>query len=86
MSQYDNTNRGAIWKNDKREKETQPHFTGSLNVEGREFTVSAWKRGEDDSDRAPALRFSIKPKEEAKPQTMASKAKVDPELDDDIPF
>ena len=43
---YDNTNKGAIWKNDNRERDTQPHFKGNLNVDGVEYYVSAWKREE----------------------------------------
>jgi len=27
--EYDNTNRGSIWKNDKKETENHPDFTGS---------------------------------------------------------
>ncbi len=27
-------NEGAIWKNEKREKDTHPHFTGSATIEG----------------------------------------------------
>lgn len=63
MSTFDNTNRGSIWKNDKKEKDTHPDFTGSLNVDGREYWVSAWKRKEGAAAKAPALSFSIKPKE-----------------------
>jgi hypothetical protein len=61
---YDNNNRGSIWKNDKKETEKHPDFTGSLNVNGQEFWVSAWKRRPDQSDKAPALSFSIKAKDE----------------------
>ena len=32
MKQYDNSNRGSIWKNDKKEKETQPDYTGGINI------------------------------------------------------
>ena len=46
MADFDNTNRGSIWKNDKKEKDTHPDFTGSLNVGGVEYWVSAWKRKE----------------------------------------
>lgn len=67
MSDFDNTNRGSIWKNDKKEKDTHPDFTGSLNVNGVEYWVSAWKRKPDQSDKAPALSFSIKPKESSQP-------------------
>lgn len=68
MVDFDKTNRGSIWKNDKKEKETHPDFTGSLNVDGVEYWVSAWKRKPDQSDKAPALSFSIKPKEASQPQ------------------
>src|SRR5690242_3616526 len=60
----DNTNRGAIWKNDKKERDTHPDFKGELDVDGRKYWVSAWRRREDASPKAPALSFSIKPKED----------------------
>lgn len=64
MSNFDNRNRGSIWKNDKkREGKQDPDFTGSLNVEGVEYWVSAWKRKEGAADNAPALSFTVKPKE-----------------------
>jgi hypothetical protein len=59
-------NRGSIWPNDKQpRKENSPEFTGTLNVEGKVYSVSAWRKKPDASPRAPSLTFSIKPKEEA---------------------
>lgn len=60
---YDNTNRGAIWKNDDKREDNHPDFKGSINVDGREYWVSAWKRKEGASAKAPALSFSVKLKE-----------------------
>jgi hypothetical protein len=60
---HDNTNRGAIWKNDDKREDSHPDFKGSLNVDGVEYWVSAWKRKEGASSKAPALSFSVKPKE-----------------------
>ena len=82
MTEYDNTNRGSIWKNEKKEKDTHPDFTGSLNVNGVEFWVSAWKRKEGASAKAPALSFSIKPKDEQQRQPASDNA----DMDDEIPF
>lgn len=65
--EYDNTNRGQLWKNDKKETDKHPDFTGSLNVDGVEFWVSGWKRRPDQSDKAPALSFSVKMKDDGKP-------------------
>ena len=64
MTEYSNENRGSIWKNDKKETDKHPDFTGSLNVNGQEFWVSAWKRKEGANPKAPALSFTVKPKEE----------------------
>lgn len=38
---YDNTNTGAIFKNQKT-KDTQPDYKGKLNVNGKDFDVSGW--------------------------------------------
>lgn len=90
--EYDNTNRGAIFKNKKKEKDTHPDFTGTLNVNGVEFWVSAWKRKEGASENSPALSFSIKPKEEKADsfkkevkEQFTNKSSGDG-FDDDIPF
>lgn len=40
--QYDNTNRGALFKNDRATKDTHPGYTGSLNVDGVEYFLDAW--------------------------------------------
>ena len=85
MSEYDNTNKGSIWKNEKKTTDKHPDFTGSLNVNGVEFWVSAWKRKEGQSLKAPALSFAIKPKEEEAPAPRKSGGSFG-EMDSDIPF
>ena len=82
MTDFDNTNRGSVWKNSKKETENHPDFTGSLNVEGVEYWVSAWKRKEGANPKAPALSFSIKLKED-KPKPAAE---PDFQDDDNLPF
>ena len=32
MKEYDNTNRGLLAKNDRKQSETQPDYTGSINT------------------------------------------------------
>ena len=97
MSQHDNTNRGAIWKNDDKQSDNQPDFKGSLNVDGVEYWVSAWKRRPDASAKAPALSFSIKLKEgqthqpsisqRAAPKGPAKQGSLPrDDMDDQIPF
>jgi len=90
MSQYDNTNRGQIWPNDRKEKETQPDYKGSINVDGKDYWLSAWKRKPDANPKAPVLSFSVQAKDEAHEQGMAqAKAAGDVDFDDldsDLPF
>lgn len=90
MSNYDNTNRGAIWKNDDKQKDTHPDFKGNLNVNGVEFWVSAWKRKPDANPKSPALSFSIQPKDESHREGVEQARQAAPEpvkdFDDDIPF
>jgi hypothetical protein len=60
---YDNTNRGAIWKNEKKETEKHPDFKGDLNIDGVIYNVSAWKRKPDANPKAPLLSFSVSKRE-----------------------
>jgi len=91
MPDYDNTNRGSIWKNEKKETDNHPDFNGSLDVNGVEYWVSAWLRKPDANPKAPALNFSIKPKEQQQGQQAAGAATgaaagTAQNFDDDIPF
>ena len=83
MTQFSNTNRGSIWKNEKKLTDNHPDFTGAANIEGVEYWVSAWKRKPDASPNAPALSFSFKLKE---PRPAVQQPAADVELNDDIPF
>lgn len=86
--EFDNTNRGAFFKNGKKETENHPDYTGTLNVEGVEYWVSGWKRKEGASDKAPLMSFSVKKKDqECKPvkKEVATK-ESNSAFDDDLPF
>jgi len=63
MTQYDNTGKGALWKNDKKMTDKHPDFKGSINIEGREYWLSGWKRDPNGNPNAPALKLSAQLKE-----------------------
>jgi len=80
--EYDPTNRGALWKNERREKDTHPNLTGQLNVEGREYWVNAWTSKE--GGKKPVVSMSIKAKDT---QTAPRPQNDPPPYDDsDLPF
>jgi hypothetical protein len=80
---YDNTNKGIFGRNDRKTQDTHPDFSGSINIEGREFWLSGWiKERKDGSGRFFSL--SVKPKDGASASATSRPAPAD--LDDEIPF
>lgn len=61
MTTYDNTNRGVLFDNDRKESDSHPDMTGTLNINGIDHWFSAWWK---DGSRGEFLSLSIgKPKE-----------------------
>ena len=87
MSQYDDTNRGALFVNDKRSTENHPNAKGTLNVEGVEYWVSAWTKTSASGVKYQSISLTRK-EQQATPQkapvAQAPAPAVD--FDDDMPF
>jgi hypothetical protein len=68
MTQYDNTNRFQIWKNDRKAEDRDPDFTGSATLccpncsATFETFMDGWKRRDGANERSPALSGKLKPK------------------------
>lgn len=60
MNQYDNTNRGVLFRNNRKEKDTHSDYNGSINVDGKEFWLNAWL---NEKDGKKYFSLSVKPKE-----------------------
>lgn len=92
---YDDTNRGALFVNDRKEQDNHPDLKGSINVDGKEYWLSAWNR---DTAKGPVISISVQAKDS--PRQGAAKAGAakreaqrpaqrapEPDFnDDDIPF
>ena len=58
---YDNTNSGILARNENRKTDNHPEFSGSLNVEGVDYWVSAWiNEGKAGGKMEGKKYFSIK--------------------------
>ena len=80
--EYDNTNRGQLFKNDRKDDAKFPDYKGSINVEGIDYWLSAWIKVSKDGQKFMSL--SIKNKSaDASPNKKPKKAEFD---DSDIPF
>ena len=97
--QYDNTNSGLLAKNDRKERDTHPDYRGKINVEGKDFWISAWiKVGREGSKLAGQkyMSLSVQPIEEQRPSRPSRPAPQQrpqrqeqpafDDADDDIPF
>ena len=81
---YDNNMRGAIWPNKKKDTPKHPDFKGEAEIDGVQYWVSAWKRGENDNPEGPSLKFQFELKER---KQAAEQPAVTPQAGfDDTPF
>jgi len=89
MTDFDNTNSGALFKNDKEGNESRPDYKGSINVDGVDFWISSWLKTSKKGVKYMSL--SVQPKEEVHAQGMqqaqqAIPADAQDDFNDDIPF
>jgi hypothetical protein len=83
--EYDNRNRGALFRNDDKDPndDKERDYSGTLDVEGTEYWLSGWVRTSKKSGKK-YLSLSIKPKVE-KPAESEKKSPAE-DLDDQISF
>jgi hypothetical protein len=79
--EFDNRNRGALFKNEEKDGENDREYSGTLDIEGAEYWLSGWVRTSKNGHKY--LSLSVKPKFEK--QAAGEKARS-PEFDDEIPF
>jgi hypothetical protein len=82
--QYDNTNRGILSKNLNKTEDKHPEYSGSLNVDGTDYWLSAWIK-ESSKDGKKFFSLSVKPKD-AKPKAKPKQEEDLGDFDQDIPF
>lgn len=44
MADFDNNNRGSLFRNDKKLEDKHPDMNGSINIDGTEYWISGWKK------------------------------------------
>ena len=65
MSDYDNTNTGALFKNEKK-SDKHPDYRGSINVNGIDYWLSSWLKISKSGEKFMSL--SVQPKEAQAPK------------------
>ena len=84
MSNYDNTNRGALFRNSRKEKDSHPDYNGTINIDGKEYWLNGWLK---EGKQGKFFSLSVKPKEEPPAQKAYDKAAEPESFDSEsIPF
>jgi len=88
MSYQQKENSGAIFKNDRKEKETHPDYTGIINVAGKDYQISLWiKEGKKGKFFSASIKEPYVKKQYDEPFTSAAKqSKTFTDTSDDLPF
>lgn len=83
-TEYDNTNCGALFKNETKSSGTSPDYKGNLNVNGKDYWLSAWIN----QSKAGKSYMSIKAKEQDKNGEVSEPSGTEPnqKQEKDIPF
>jgi uncharacterized protein (DUF736 family) len=80
MPDYDDTNRGAFFRNKKKEKPNHPDYRGPLNYKGQELELAGWIKTSKSGDSYMSLE--VKEKEPYQEKTSAPLG----DFDKDVPF
>jgi hypothetical protein len=83
--QYDNVNKGVLFINDRKEKDSHPDRNGSLNIDGKEYWLSGWDK---QTSKGDTISLSVQPKDATKSRQNApsNAAPANNDFDDDLPF
>jgi len=81
---YDNTNRGALFKAEKK-SEKHPDYTGKINIGGNDHYLSAWIKESKAGNKFMSLSLgdAVEQKTQSKQQQKQQGADL---YEDDIPF
>ncbi len=78
--EFDNTNRGSLFKNDKKTTEQMPDYKGQINVNGEEFWINAWLKTSKQGTKFMSLSITPKDRQVSEPTRKAT------QVDEDAPF
>ena len=76
-------NRGTLFRNKKKERDNQPDYDGTANIDGKPYWINGWVHSFNNDQGEPEkyFRFSFRPKDA--PVSASKMAEVGT---DDVPF
>lgn len=89
MADYDNTNRGGMFKNTNKANPNHADWGGNINVDGTDYFLNAWVKDDKNGNKYFSLSVKRKDKQQAAAAPVRAAApapRVAAELNDDVPF
>jgi hypothetical protein len=80
MAEFDSTNRGSLFKNDKKTEEKHPDMSGSINIDGTEYWISGWKK--QSKAGTGFISLSVRPKEQVRQSSQPTQKAKAQDFDD----
>jgi hypothetical protein len=75
---FDNNNRGVLFKENAKKKESDPDYSGTINIQGADYSLKGWLKTATKSGKK-FLSLSVRPKQQPG-------ASADRPFDDSVPF
>lgn len=92
MSEQNRNNElnGVLFKNERKQKDTHPEYTGSCTIDGKEYDISVWVKESKAGKKYMSLAFRDVANRGGAQNTTANTAAPAPAAqvteDDDLPF
>lgn len=79
---------GSLFRNERRDRDNSPEYTGTIKIAGNEYYLNAWVK---EGNKGKFFSLTIKPKSTSLQQrAMPRQPELEPgfsrDLDDDIPW
>lgn len=84
MAEYDNTNSGTFFVNDRKEKPNHPDYNGKIDVEGKTYYLKGWKKVAKSG--LSFMSLAVNPADERSSAPSSAPAGASAPTSDDSPF
>lgn len=85
MADFDDTNRGVLFKNDKGDNPKRPDYTGKCNIAGTEYRMAAWILDSQTGKKFMSINFSDLSEQKTEQPAEQEQPAVE-DLGDELPF